>query len=126
MAQKVKFKLLNKYGLTAGIQIHDVELTDADNDVSRYIVTDYYNASKIKIVETTIEKLGEYIEGSEQIPAEVDEYIDVDSYLGKKIIEFIEEGENMSKSEQTELQNSIDEGKYNDACNRIFENWNKI
>ena len=126
MAQKVKFKLLNKYGLTAGIQIHDVELTDADNDVSKYLITDYYNSSKTKIAETTIEKLGEYIEGSEQIPAEVDEYIDVDSYLGKKIIEFIEEGENMSKSEQTELQNSIDEGKYNDACNRIFENWNKI
>mgnify|MGYP001100863887 CR=1 FL=1 len=126
MAQKVKFKLLNKYGLTAGIQIHDVELTDADNDVSKYLITDYYNSSKTKIVETTIEKIGEYIEGSEQIPAEVDEYIDVDSYLGKKIIEFIEEGENMSKSEQTELQNSIDEGKYNDACNRIFENWNKI
>ena len=126
MAQKVKFKLLNKYGLTAGIQIHDVELTDADNDVSKYLITDYYNSSKTKIAETTIEKLGEYIGGSEQIPAEVDEYIDVDSYLGKKIIEFIEEGENMSKSEQTELQNSIDEGKYNDACNRIFENWNKI
>ena len=126
MAQKAKLKLLNKYGLTAGIQIHDVELTDADNDVSKYLITDYYNSSKTKIVETTIEKIGEYIEGSEQIPAEVDEYIDVDSYLGKKIIEFIEEGENMSKSEQTELQNSIDEGKYNDACNRIFENWNKI
>ena len=126
MAQKAKLKLLNKYDLTAGIQIHDVELTDADNDVSKYLITDYYNSSKTKIVETTIEKIGEYIEGSEQIPAEVDEYIDVDSYLGKKIIEFIEEGENMSKSEQTELQNSIDEGKYNDACNRIFENWNKI
>ena len=126
MANKAKLKLLNKYDLTAGIQIHDVELTDADNDVSKYLITDYYNSSKTKIVETTIEKIGEYIEGSEQIPAEVDEYIDVDSYLGKKIIEFIEEGENMSKSEQTELQNSIDEGKYNDACNRIFENWNKI
>ena len=126
MAQKVKFKLLNKYGLTAGIQIHDVELTDADNDVSKYLITDYYNSSKTKIVETTIEKLGKYIEGSEQVPAETDEFINVDSYLGKKIIEFIEEGENMSKSEQTELQNSIDEGKYNDACNRIFENWNKI
>jgi hypothetical protein len=105
MAQKAKFKLLNKYDLTAGIQIHDVELTDADNDVSKYLITDYYNSSKTKIAETTIEKIGEYIEGSEQIPAEVDEYIDVDSYLGKKIIEFIEEGENMSKSEQTELQN---------------------
>ena len=126
MAQKVKFKLLNKYGLTAGIQIHDVELTDADNDVSKYLITDYYNSSKTKIVETTIEKIGEYIEGSEQVPAETDEFINVDSYLGKQIIEFIEEGENMSKSEQTELQNSIDEGKYNDACNRIFENWNKI
>ena len=126
MANKAKLKLLNKYDLTAGIQIHDVELTDADNDVSKYLITDYYNSSKTKIVETTIEKIGEYIEGSEQIPAEVDEYIDVDSYLGKKIIEFIEEGENMSKSEQTELQNSINEGKYNDACNRIFENWNKI
>ena len=126
MAQKAKFKFLGTHELTAGIIVNDLELHDADNDVSRYIVTDYYNASKTKIVETTIEKLGEYIEGSEQIPAEVDEYIDVDSYLGKKIIEFIEEGENMSKSEQTELQNSIDEGKYNDACNRIFENWNKV
>ena len=56
MAQKAKFKFLGTHELTAGIIVNDLELHDADNDVSRYIVTDYYNASKTKIVETTIEK----------------------------------------------------------------------
>ena len=90
MAQKAKFKFLGTHELTAGIIVNDLELHDADNDVSRYIVTDYYSADKEKIVETTIEKLGQYIEGSEKVPKETDEFIDEDSYLGKKICEFLE------------------------------------
>ena len=91
MAQKAKFKFLGTHELTTGIVVNNLELHDVDNDVSRYIVTDYYNSSKTKIVETTIEKLGKYIEGSEQVPAETDEYIDEDSYLGKQICNFLED-----------------------------------
>ena len=93
MAQKAKFKFLGQHQLSSGILVFDVELTDADNDVSRYIVTDYYSADKEKIVETTIEKLGKYIEGSEQVPAETDEFIDEDSYLGKQIYNFLEDAD---------------------------------
>ena len=85
MAQKAKFKFLGTHELTAGITVNDLELHDADNDVSRYIVTDYYNSSKTKIVETTIDKVtkGDNCDSNY-------EDIDEDSYLGKKICEFLE------------------------------------
>ena len=85
MAQKAKFKFLGTHELTAGIVVNDLELHDADNDVSRYIVTDYYNSSKTKIVETTIDKVtkGDNCDSNY-------EDIDEDSYLGKKICEFLE------------------------------------
>ena len=85
MAQKAKFKFLGTHELTAGIIVNDLELHDADNDVSRYIVTDYYNSSKTKIVETTIDKVtkGDNCDSNY-------EDIDEDSYLGKKICEFLE------------------------------------
>ena len=85
MAQKAKFKFLGTHELTAGIVVNDLELHDADNDVSRYIVTDYYSADKEKIVETTIDKVtkGDNCDSNY-------EDIDEDSYLGKKICEFLE------------------------------------
>ena len=85
MAQKAKFKFLGQHQLSSGILVFDVELTDADNDVSRYIVTDYYSADKEKIVETTIDKVtkGDNCDSNY-------EDIDEDSYLGKKICEFLE------------------------------------
>ena len=50
------FKLLSKHKSDLGTIIyHDIELTDADNDVSKYIVTDYYNSSGLNIEATTIE-----------------------------------------------------------------------
>ena len=85
MAQKAKFKFLGTHELTTGIVVNNLELHDADNDVSRYIVTDYYNSSKTKIVETTIDKVtkGDNCDSNY-------EDIDEDSYLGKKICEFLE------------------------------------
>ena len=86
MANKAKFKLLSKHKSDLGTIIyHDIELTDADNDVSKYIVTDYYNSSGLNIEATTIEA----VKGD----CDVDnEDINTDSYLGKKIMEFIENG----------------------------------
>jgi len=86
MTQKAKFKFLGTHELTAGIIVNDLELHDADNDVSRYIVTDYYSADKEKIVETTIDKVtkGDNCDSNY-------EDIDEDSYLGKKIIKFLEQ-----------------------------------
>tara|TARA_Y100000296_G_C4975950_1_gene158219 strand:- start:68 stop:343 length:276 start_codon:yes stop_codon:yes gene_type:complete len=86
MAQKAKFKFLGQHQLSSGILVFDVELTDADNDVSRYIVTDYYNSSKTKIVETTIEKVTSDCDSDN-----VD--VDEDSYLGKQICNFLEDAE---------------------------------
>ena len=86
MAQKAKFKFLGQHQLSSGILVFDVELTDADNDVSRYIVTDYYSADKEKIVETTIEKVTSYCDSDN-----VD--VDEDSYLGKQICNFLEDAE---------------------------------
>ena len=83
MAQKAKFKFLGQHQLSSGILVFDVELTDADNDVSRYIVTDYYSADKEKIVETTIEKVTSDCDSDN-----VD--VDEDSYLGKQICNFLE------------------------------------
>ena len=82
MAQKAKFKLLSETvshdrGTNSTLN-YNVELTDADNDVSNYVVTDYYNASKTEIVETNVVKYED--EG---------EYIDIDSPLGKKILTFV-------------------------------------
>ena len=86
MTQKAKFKFLGQHQLSSGILVFDVELTDADNDVSRYIVTDYYSADKEKIVETTIEKVTSDCDSDN-----VD--VDEDSYLGKQICNFLEDAE---------------------------------
>ena len=87
MAQKAKFKLLSQHQLSEGILSYDVELTDADNEVVRYIVTDFYTADKLKIVETNIAILPDNIDCDSDA-----EFIDEDSYLGKKICEFLEDG----------------------------------
>ena len=83
MAQKAKFKLLSKWnsGLSC-IMYHDIELTDADDDVSRYNVKDYYSVGMERIEVTTIEAIrGECdVENKD---------VSCDSYLGKKILTFI-------------------------------------
>ena len=84
MAQKAKFKVINKHWLSEGIQVHDVELTDADNKIVKYIVTDFYSVDGEKITETNIAVLPDNV--NEDSDAE---YIDENSYLGKKIIEFL-------------------------------------
>ena len=88
MAQKAKFKLLNQHLLSEGILVFDVELTDADNEVVRYIVTDFYSADKLKIVETTIAVLPDNSDCDSDA-----EFIDEDSYLGKQICDFLEDTE---------------------------------
>ena len=86
MAQKAKFKFLGTHELTAGIIVNDLELHDADNEVVRYIVTDFYSADKLKIVETTIAVLPNNSDCDSDA-----EVIDEDSYLGKKICDFLED-----------------------------------
>ena len=88
MTQKAKFKFLGQHQLSSGILVFDVELTDADNDVSRYIVTDFYSADGLKIVETTIAVLPDNADCDSDA-----EYIDEDSYLGKQICNFLEDAE---------------------------------
>ena len=85
MAQKAKFKLLNQHLLSEGILVFDVELTDADNEVVRYIVTDFYSADGLKIVETTIAVLPDNADCDSDA-----EFIDEGSNLGKKILKFLD------------------------------------
>ena len=85
MAQKAKFKFLGTHELTAGIIVNDLELHDADNKVIRYMVTDFYSADKLKIVETTIAVLPDNSDCDSDA-----EFIDEDSYLGKQICNFLE------------------------------------
>ena len=88
MAQKAKFKLLNQHLLSEGILVFDVELTDADNEVVRYIVTDFYSADGRKIIETNISILPDNVDCDSDA-----EFIDEDSYLGKQICDFLEDTE---------------------------------
>ena len=85
MVQKAKFKLLNKHWLSEGIQVQDVELTDADGEVVKYVVTDFYSSDGLKIVETNIAVLPDSVDNNSDA-----EFIDEDSYLGKKILKFLD------------------------------------
>jgi len=85
MAKKAKFKLLSKYLLSEGIQVHDVELTDADDSVTKYIVTDFYSADGLKIIETNISILPDNVDCDSDA-----EFIDEDSNLGKQILQFLD------------------------------------
>ena len=91
MAQEAKFELLNyrsnKRGVTweggESISFYDyiVKLTDADGEVIRYSITDYYNEGKEEIIDTRIWKLSNQILDDLQVKN--------DSRLGKKILTFV-------------------------------------
>ena len=91
MAQEAKFELLNyrsnKRGVTweggESISFYDyiVKLTDADGEVVKYSITDYYNEEMNEITDTRIWPL--------KTNVELLKLIDNDSRLGKKILTFI-------------------------------------
>ena len=91
MAQEAKFELLNyksnKRGVTweggESISFYDyiVKLTDADGEVVRYSITDYYNEGMSEIIDTRIWKLSNQILDDLQVKN--------DSRLGIKILGFI-------------------------------------
>ena len=91
MAQEAKFELLNyrsyKRGVTweggESISFYDyiVKLTDADGEVVKYSITDYYNKEMNEITDTRIWVLTDKV-------LEL-ELIENDSRLGKKILTFI-------------------------------------
>ena len=85
MTQKPKFKLLSKHLLSEGIQIHDVEITDANNKAVKHIVTDFYSADGLKIIETTIAVLPDNVDCDSDA-----EFIDENSNLGKEILKFLD------------------------------------
>ena len=91
MVQEAKFELLNyksnKRGVTweggESISFYDyiVKLTDADGEVIKYSITDYYNKEMNEITDTRIWVLTDKV-------MELD-LIENDSRLGKKILTFI-------------------------------------
>jgi len=90
--REAQFYLTSKQSSSDGlIEKFNIKLEDADGVDVNYMVTDYYNSSRTAIIDTVIEKIGNYTQ-DEQIPAEVDEYVSKDSYIGKKILEFIVDG----------------------------------
>jgi len=87
----IPFYLVKKESTDGLVEKHYIKEINTDSQLVNYVVTDYYNSSRTAIIDTTIEKIGQYIH-EEQIPAEVDEYVEVDSHLGKKILEFLNDG----------------------------------
>ena len=91
MAQEAKFELLNYRSNKRGvsweggepISFYDyiVKLTDADGEVIKYSITDYYNEEMTEITDTRIWVLTDKV-------MELD-LIENDSRLGKKILTFI-------------------------------------
>ena len=91
VAQEAKFELLNyrsnKRGVTweggESISFYDyiVKLTDADGEVIKYSITDYYNKEMNEITDTRIWVLTDKVMELE--------LIENDSRLGKKILTFI-------------------------------------
>ena len=91
MVQEAKFELLNYRSNKRGvsweggepISFYDyiVKLTDADGEVVRYSITDYYNEGMSEIIDTRIWKLSNKILDDLQVK--------IDSRLGIKILGFI-------------------------------------
>ena len=91
IAQKAEFELLNYRSNKRGvsweggepISFYDyiVKLTDADGEVIKYSITDYYNEEMTEITDTRIWVLTDKV-------MELD-LIENDSRLGKKILTFI-------------------------------------
>ncbi len=89
--EEIKSYLIKKETTDGLIERFYIKLENSDSVSTNYVVTDYYNSSRTEIVDTIIEKIGNY-EHADQVPAEVDTYISKDSYIGKKILEFIVDG----------------------------------
>ena len=91
IAQEAKFELLNYKTTKQGVRFdgaqetqfidYIVKLTDADGEVVRYSITDYYNEGMSEIIDTRIWKLSNQILDDLQVKN--------DSRLGKKILTFI-------------------------------------
>ena len=91
IAQEAKFELLNYKTTKQGVRFdgaqetqfidYIVKLTDADGEVVRYSITDYYNEGMTEIVDTRIWKLSNQILDDLQVKN--------DSRLGIKILGFI-------------------------------------
>ena len=91
IAQEAKFELLNYKTTKQGVRFdgaqetqfidYIVKLTDADGEVVRYSITDYYNEGMEEIIDTRIWKLSNQILDDLQVKN--------DSRLGKKILTFI-------------------------------------
>ena len=91
IAQEAKFELLNYKTTKQGVRFdgaqetqfidYIVKLTDADGEVVRYSITDYYNEGMSEIVDTRIWKLSNKILDDLQVK--------IDSRLGIKILGFI-------------------------------------
>ena len=80
IAQKAEFELLN-YKLQGTITEYIVKLHDADGEVVKYSITDYYNEGMTEITDTRIWVLTDKVMELE--------LIENDSRLGKKILTFI-------------------------------------
>ena len=92
MAQKAKFKLLSETvshdrGTNSTFN-YNVELTDADNDISNYEVTCYRLPETLKPAFTLIDE-NKIVKSTWFGGNNGREYIDVDSPLGKKILTFV-------------------------------------
>ena len=91
IAQEAKFELLNYKTTKQGVRFdgaqetqfidYIVKLTDADGEVVRYSITDYYNEGMSEIIDTRIWVLSDKILDDLQVKN--------DSRLGKKILTFI-------------------------------------
>jgi hypothetical protein len=91
MAQEAKFELLSYKTTKQGVRFdgaqetqfidYIVKLTDADGEVVRYSITDYYNEGMSEIIDTRIWKLSNQILDDLQVK--------IDSRLGIKILGFI-------------------------------------
>ena len=122
IAQKAKFELLNYKINKQGVRFdgaqetqfidYIVKLTDADGEVVRYSITDYYNEEMSEIVDTRIWKLSNKILDDLQVKN--------DSRLGKKILTFISNehfyrGDVLESMYVKEMDIKID-----DYCNREY------
>ena len=79
--REAQFYLTKKESSSDGLVEHfHILLEDADGVDVNYIVTDYYNSSRTDIVETIISN------------KDTEEIINDNSYVGKRILEFVVDG----------------------------------
>ena len=115
IAQEAKFELLNYKTTKQGVRFdgaqetqfidYIVKLTDADGEVVRYSITDYYNEGMSEIIDTRIWVLSDRILD--------DLFIENDSRLGKKILTFITNehfyrGDVLESMDVKEMEDKID------------------